>query len=62
LGRIQVIGDLLWLRYCQEGRLRDFPGGSEVGTLPSNAGGVGSGPGWGSGIPHALWLKNQGIK
>ena len=33
-----------------------------VKTLPSNAGGAGSIPGWGAKIPHALWPKNQNIK
>ena len=40
----------------------DFPGGSGVKTSPSNAGGVGSIPGRGAKIPHALWPKNQNIK
>ena len=31
----------------------DFPGGPVVETSPSNAGGVGSIPGWGTKIPHA---------
>ena len=31
----------------------DFLGGSVVKTLPSNAVGVGSIPGWEAGIPHA---------
>ena len=38
---------------------RDFPGGPVVGTLPSNAGGAGSIPGRGAGIPHASCPKNQ---
>ena len=33
-----------------------------VKTSPSNAGGVGSIPGWGAGIPHASQPKNQNIK
>ena len=33
-----------------------------VKTLPSNAGGAGSIPGWGVKIPHASWPKNQNIK
>ena len=36
---------------------RDFPGGPVVGTLPSNAGGAGSIPGRGAGIPHASCPK-----
>ena len=37
---------------------RDFPGGPEVKTLPSNAGDAGSNPDWRAKIPHASWLKN----
>ena len=33
-----------------------------VKMLPSNAGGTGSIPGWGSKIPHAWWPKRQNIK
>ena len=33
-----------------------------IKTSPSNAGGVGSFPGQGAKIPHALWPKNQNIK
>ena len=40
----------------------DFPGSPVVKTSPSNAGGVGSIPGWGAKIPHGLWPKNQNIK
>ena len=32
----------------KRGDCRDFPGGPVVKTLPSNAGGLGSIPGWGS--------------
>ena len=39
-----------------------FPGGPVVKTSPSNAGGVGLTPGWGTKIPHASWPKNQNIK
>ena len=35
----------------------DFPGCPVVKTLPSNAGGAGSIPGWGAKIPHASWPK-----
>ena len=31
-------------------------------TLPFNAGGAGSIPGWGAKIPHALRPKNQNVK
>ena len=40
----------------------DFPGCPVVKTMPSNAGGAGSIPGWGAKIPHASWPKNQNIK
>ena len=40
---------------------RDFPDGSVVRTLTSNAGGVGSIPGGVAKIPHASWPKNQNI-
>ena len=33
-----------------------------IKILPSNAGGVGSIPGWETEIPYVLWLKNQNIK
>ena len=37
----------------QKQEIRDFPGGLVVKTSPSNAGYVGSIPGWGAKIPHA---------
>ena len=40
----------------------DFPGSPVVNTLPSNAGGAGSIPGWGAKIPHASGPKIQNIK
>ena len=40
---------------------KDFPGVPVIKTLPSNARGVVSVPGWGAGIPHASQLKNQNI-
>ena len=43
-------------------RVGDFHDGPVVKTSPSNAGGVGSIPGWGAEIPHASWPKNQNIK
>ena len=46
----------------QKLKFRDFPGGPVVKTSPSNAGCVGSIPGRGAKIPHALWPKNQNIK
>ena len=41
---------------------QDFPDGPVVGTLPSNAGSVGSITVWGSKIPHASWPNNQSVK
>ena len=46
----------------EEGRLRDFPGGLVVKTLPSKGRGVGWSPGQGAKILHAFWPKNQSIK
>ena len=40
----------------------DFPGSPAVKTLPSNAGGVGSVPGWGAKVPHTFQPRNQNIK
>ena len=40
----------------------DFAGGPVVKTSSSNAGVVGSIPGWGAKIPHAQRPKNQNIK
>ena len=40
----------------------DFPGGSVIESLPSNAGVVGSILGQGARIPHAPWPKIQNIK
>ena len=42
----------LILGYYQK-NTKDFPGGSLVKNLPSNAGDAGLTPGWGTGIPHA---------
>ena len=42
--------------------MRDFPGGPVVETSPSNAGGEGSTPGWGTRVPHVLQPKGQDIK
>ena len=42
--------------------IQAFPGGPVVKTSPSNAGGLGSIPGWGLRIPHASWPKNQNTK
>ena len=40
----------------------DFPGSPVLKTLPSNSGGVGSVPGWGTKIPHASWPKHQNME
>ena len=37
----------------------DFPGSPVLKTSPSTAGGVGSIPGWGTKIPHALQPKKS---
>ena len=42
--------------------MRDFPGGPVVKTSLSNAGGVGSIPGQGAKIPHALQPKKKNKK
>ena len=42
-------------------KLGDFPGGSGVKTLPSNARGAGLIPGQGAKIPHASRSNNQNI-
>ena len=41
---------------------RDFPGGPVVKISPSNAGGEGLIPDWGTKIPCALQTKNQNMK
>ena len=41
---------------------RDFPGGSGLKTVSSNAGDAGSILVWGAKIPHALRPKNQNRK
>ena len=46
----------------EEGRLRDFPGGLVVKTLPSKAGGVGLIPSWEAKIPHTSQPKNQNLR
>ena len=33
-----------------------------VGTLPSTAGGASSIPGWGTGVLHASWPRNQNLR
>jgi len=38
---------------------RDFPDGTVVRILPYSTGNVGSIPGQGTRIPHALWPKKQ---
>ena len=51
----ELVGELKWV-------LRDLPSGPVVKTSPSNARGVGSTPGQGPRIPHALRTENQNIK
>ena len=46
----------------KEERAEGLPGGPVAKNPPSNAGGMGSIPGLGAKIPHALWPKNQNIK
>ena len=41
---------------------RDFPCAQWLRLQPSNAGGAGLAPGWGTKIPHALWTKTQNTK
>ena len=36
-----------------ESQIWDFPGGPVVENTPSNVGGMGSIPGWGTKMPHA---------
>ena len=60
-----VLTELLWCRSTQKLYLKskwDFPGGPLVKTSLSNAGDVGSIPGWGIKIPRASWPKHQNIK
>ena len=45
---------VVWLKAC----LRDFPSGSVVENLPSNAGDLGSIPDQGTKIPHAIGQLN----
>ena len=40
----------------------DFPGSPVVKTPPSNAEDVGSIPGQGTKIPHAMWSRDKKIK
>ena len=43
----------------KKGPIRDFPGGPAVNTLPSNAGSVGTIPGWGTKITACLEMWPQ---
>ena len=47
------------MNFDKEPLPRDFPGSPVVKTSPSNAGDVGSIPGWGAKIPHALQPEEQ---
>ena len=51
---------VLEVSYCF--KVAYFPGGPVVKTLLFNAGGMGSVPGWGAKIPHALWYRTNGAK
>ena len=42
-----------WATKHSQNIARDFPGGIVVKTLPPNAGGTGSIPGWGTKVSHA---------
>ena len=60
-----VAGSQTWLSdwtELKDTKYWDFPGGSEVKTLPSSAGGVGSIPGQGAKFPYAFWPKSQDVK
>ena len=63
VGKKRECPDALWgnLNYWNKPQ-GDFPGSPVVKTSPSNAGGVGSIPGQGAKIPHALQPNNQNIK
>ena len=50
------------LVYDERVSCRHFPGSPVVKTLPSNTWCVGSIPGQGAKILHALWLKNEKMK
>ena len=58
----QVVLTVFSLVYSSRNDGWEFPSGPVVKTLPSNAGGVGSIPGWGAKILCALGPKNQNIK
>ena len=45
---------IMTLKSLQRG---DFSSSPVVKTSPSNAGGVGSIPGWGTKIPNAVWMQ-----
>ena len=50
----------MWIEFLKL-KVRDFPCGPVVKTLPSSARDVGSVPGQEAKIPHDLWPKNQNI-
>ena len=50
---------LVFFFFLRKAAYRDFLGGLVVKTLPSNARGVSSNPGWGTKIPHASRPENQ---
>ena len=39
---------------------KDFPDGRVVKNLPCKAGDMGSIPGWGTKVPHAMWCREVG--
>ena len=49
----------MWKIFKKSKKLRNFPGGLVVKTLPSNAGDVGSIPGWRAKIPQTSRPENQ---
>ena len=55
---IKCVGGKLF----KSNRRGTFLGGPVVKTLTSSEAGMGSIPGWGAKILHALWPKNQKLK
>ena len=52
---------IIWIEFLKL-KVRDFPCGPVVKTLPSNAGDVSSDPGQEAKIPHELWPQDQNKK
>ena len=57
---LRYVCTVLEVSYCF--KVAYFPGGPVVKMLPSNAWGMGSVPGWGAKIPHALWCRTNGAR